>query len=104
MYDALVELGIDPERIWLEEQATSTWENITFSLDLIEEKTGTRPEKIGVLSSEYHLFRASLLAKKCGVEFVGIPAQTSRFSQKVNHFMREIAGVWHFLILGGQYE
>ena len=104
MCDALVELGIDPERIWLEEKATSTWENITFSLDLIEANTGTRPEKIGVLSSEYHLFRASLLAKKCGVEFVGIPAQTSRFSQKVNHFMREIAGVWHYLILGGQYE
>ena len=30
--------------------------------------------------------------------------ETSRFSQKVNHFMREIAGVWHYLILGGQYE
>ena len=104
MYEALVDLGIPPERIWLEERATSTWENITFSLDLIEETTGTRPEKIGVLSSEYHLFRASLLAKKCGVEFVGIPAETSRFSQKVNHFMREIAGVWHYLILGGQYE
>ena len=104
MYEALVDLGIPPERIWLEERATSTWENITFSLDLIEETTGTRPEKIGVLSSEYHLFRASLLAKKCGVEFVGIPAETSRFSQKVNHFMREIAGVWHYLILGGSYE
>lgn len=104
MYEALVALGVPPERIWLEEKATSTWENISFSLDLIEEKTGTRPEKIGVLSSEYHLFRASLLAKKCNVEFVGIPAETSRFSQKVNHFMREVAGVWHYLILGGQYE
>ena len=104
MYDALVDLGIPPERIWLEEKATSTWENITFSLDLIESTTGTRPDKIGVLSSEYHLFRASLLGKKCGVDLVGIPAETSRFSQKVNHFMREIAGVWHYLILGGQYE
>lgn len=104
MYDALVALGIPPERIWLEEKATSTWENITFSLDLIEEKTGLRPERIGVLSSEYHLFRASLLAEKCDVEFVGIPAETSRFSQKVNHFMREVAGVWHYLLLGGQYE
>ena len=90
MYEALVDLGIPPERIWLEERATSTWENITFSLDLIEQTTGARPEKIGVLSSEYHLFRASLLAKKCGVEFVGIPAETSRFSQKVNHLLRGI--------------
>ena len=104
MCDALIALGIPPERIWLEENATSTWENITFSLDLIEEKTGLRPEKIGVLSSEYHLFRASLLAEKCNVDFVGIPARTSRFSQKVNHFMREVAGVWHYILLGGQYE
>jgi len=104
MFDALVDLGVPAERIWLEERATSTWENITFSLDLIQERTGARPEKIGVLSSEYHLFRASLLAEKCDVDFVGIPAQTSRFSQKVNHFMREVAGVWHYLLLGGQYE
>ena len=105
MYRELVELGIDPKRIWIEDEATSTWENINFTLDLIEEKTGERPTKLGVLSSEYHLFRASLFAKKCGVEeFVGVPAKTSRLSQAINHFMREVAGVWHYLILGGQYD
>lgn len=104
MYDELVKLGIAPERIWVEDQATSTWENLTFSLDLIEEKTGQRPRQLGVVSSEYHLFRASLFAKECGVDFVGIPAHTSRYGQRINHFMREVAGVWHFLILGGQYD
>ena len=104
MYRELVSLGIDPKRIWREEQATSTWENMQFTLDLIEAKTGTRPEKLGVLSSEYHLFRASLFTKACGVEFVGIPAQTSRWGQKLNHFMREVAGVWHYLLLEGQYH
>lgn len=104
MYDELVALGIDPERIWIEDEATSTWENLNFTLDLIEEKTGQRPEKLGVVSSEYHLFRASLFAKKCGVEFVGIPARTSRPGQLINHFMREVAGVWHFILLGGQYD
>ena len=104
MYNELVALGIDPDRIWLEENATSTWENLTFSLDLIEEKTGERTTKLGILSSEYHLFRAGLFADKCGVEAVGIPAQTSRLSQRINHFMREIAGVWHYLILGGNYD
>ena len=105
MYDELVKLGIDPDRIWMEDKATSTWENMNFSLDLIEEKTGTRPTRLGVLSSEYHLFRASLFAKKCGVEeFIGVPARTSRLSQMVNHFMREVAGVWHYIILGGQYD
>ena len=104
MYEELTKLGIDPERIWIEDKATSTWENLRFALDLIEEKTGQRPEKIGLLSSEYHLFRAKMFAKECGVEAVGIPARTSRLSQMVNHFMREVAGVWHYLILGGQYS
>ena len=104
MYEKLVELGIDENRIWLEDKATSTWENLNFSLNLIEEKTGVRPEKIGIVSSEYHLFRASLFADACHVESVLIPAQTSRLSQKINHFMREVAGIWHYLILGGQYQ
>ena len=104
MYNELVNLGIESERIWIEDKATSTWENLNYALDLIEDKTGQRPQKLGVVSSEYHLFRASLFAKECGVDFVGIPAHTSRPSQMINHFMREVAGVWHFLILGGQYD
>ena len=104
MYDELIKLGVDPNRIWMEDKATSTWENLHFALDLIEEKPGTRPEKIGLLSSEYHMFRASLFADACGVDSVGIPAKTSRLSQRINHFMREVAGVWHYILLGGQYE
>lgn len=104
MYDELVAMGIDRSRIWIEDQANSTWANLNYSLDLIEAKTGTRPDTLGVVSSEYHMYRAGLQAKDCGVEFVGIPARTSRFSQAVNHFMREIAGVWHYIVLGGQYD
>ena len=100
MHDELVKLGIDESRIWMEDNATSTDENMRFSLDLIEEKTGTRPKKLAILSSEYHLYRSSLMAKKLGIEFVGVPAKTSRLSQLVNHAMREVAGVWHFYIFG----
>ena len=101
MYDELVTLGLDPDQIWIEDRATSTQENILFALDLIEERTGQRPHTLGVVSSEYHLLRASLIARDCGVEFVGIPARTSRVSQFINHMMREAAGVWQYLILGG---
>lgn len=104
MYEELTAMGIEPERVWMEDQASSTWENMHFSLNLIEERTGSRPEKLGVLSSEYHLFRASLFARRCNVEFVGIPAHTSRLSQRINHFMREVAGVWHYILLGGRYN
>lgn len=104
LFRELTALGISPDRLWLEEKSTSTWENLNFSLDLIEQRTGTRPSVIGLLSSEYHLFRAGLFAKECGVEAVGIPAATGIPSIRFNYFLREGAGVWHYLILGGNYH
>ena len=104
IFEQLTKRGIPARRLWLEDKATSTWENIQFSLDLIEAKTGSRPDTIGLLSSEYHLFRASLFARECGVEAIGIPAKTSWISIRINYFVREVAGVWHYIILGGQYH
>ena len=104
IFDHLTGRGIDPDRIWLEEKSTSTWENFQFTLNLIEEKTGSRPEKLGVLSSDFHLFRAGMFASDCGVDAVGIPAPTRWLSLRINYYLREVAGVWHYLILGGQYH
>lgn len=104
MFTELTAMGIAEDRLWLEDQSTSTWENLNFSLKIIEDKTGARPEKAGILSSEYHLYRAGLFAKDCGFEAVGIPAKTQRFTIRLNYFLREVAGVWHYLILGGQYN
>lgn len=100
MCEELMKHGISPDRIWLEDRSTNTKENLEFSLNIIKEKTGTRPGKVAVLSSEYHLLRAKLQAQKCGVAAIGVPAKTSRWTQLVNHCMREVAGVWQFLILG----
>ena len=77
MYNELTEMGIDPSRIWMEPNASSTLENLDFSLDLIEEKTGIRPERIGILSSEFHLLRASMFADEYGIEASTIPARTT---------------------------
>lgn len=96
----LVEHGIDPERIWMEEKATSTWENIGFSLELIEEKTGQRPQTAGIVSNEFHLYRAGLMAQRQQLTAVGIPAETSWVSLRVNYFLREIAAVWKLIVLG----
>ena len=104
MFDHLTAMGIDESRLWMEDKATSTWENLNFSLNLIEEKTGQRPGKLAVLSSEYHLFRASLFADACSVDFIGVPAKTTKISLRINYFMREVAGVWHYFLLGGQYN
>ncbi len=101
MYNRLEDMGIDPARLLREERSTSTWENLNFSLELIEDRTGSRPERIGLVSSEFHLFRAGLFAKSCGVQSVGIPGRTENPLHLVNYFLREIAGVWHYFVLGG---
>ena len=100
MYDHLTAMGIDGSRIWLEDRSTSTLENIEFSLNVIEEKTGSRPDAAGILSSEYHLYRAGLFAKQQGLTAVGIPARTYWRHLFVSYFVREIFAVLYYSILG----
>lgn len=101
MFRELTQAGIDPNRVWMEDQATNTRENLKFSLDLVENRTGIRPEKIGIVSSEYHLYRARMFADRQNIESFGIPARTSWVSLRINYYLREIAAVWYYTILGG---
>ena len=101
MFNDLTAKGIAPERIWMEDKSTSTRENIAFSLDLIEAKTGTRPTEAGILSSEYHIYRAGLVAREQNLKATGIPARTSWVTLRINYFLREIVAVWYYTLLGG---
>ena len=94
----LIRLGIPKERIWIEDQASSTKENLQFAMALIEEKVGVRPEMLGVLSSEHHLCRAGLLAKRLGIQTVRIPAKTEKISVLIPNFLREIPLIWYYII------
>ena len=95
MYNELTEMGIDPARIWMEDQASSTYENVTYTLDLIEERTGSRPDGLTILSSEFHLLRASMFARDCGVNATYVGAATSDLPTFVYYFLREIFLVWY---------
>ncbi|MBQ8359922.1 MAG: YdcF family protein [Oscillospiraceae bacterium] len=94
MYNGLTELGIAPNRILMEDQATTTAENFQYSVALLEEKLGSCPDHIGVLSSEFHLLRAGLLAKSHGIQASTVPAATSDASTFFTFFLREIVMVW----------
>lgn len=97
----LTEMGIEVERIWEEGKSTSTMENLEFSLAVIEANAGHRPDTIGIVSSEYHLYRAGLMAADQGVTAVGIPGKTSWFTLWANYHMREIVAVWAYALFGG---
>ena len=100
MYRELTAMGIDGSRLLLEEKSTSTMENLTFSMELVQAQQGIRLQRVGIVSSEYHQFRAGLFAKELGLEAVGIPAKTTWFTLRWNYYLREIAAVWKYLIFG----
>jgi uncharacterized SAM-binding protein YcdF (DUF218 family) len=101
IYDHLTAMGIDGDRIWMEDKATSTIENFRYSIALIEEKTGAVPESVTVLSNEFHLFRASVMANDCGLTADFVAAPTSKPFIRVSYTIREIFALWKYLTIGG---
>ena len=99
MFTELTKQGIPEDRIWMEERSTSTLENIVFSLDIIEEKTGVRPGTAGILSSDYHLYRAGMVAQEAGIAPVCVPAKTDWWHLHLNYFLREIFVVWVYKLI-----
>ena len=98
MYDWLTARGVDPARLRMETKATTTEENLRCSLDLIEAETGTRPAQIAVVSGEYHLLRAELLARRAGAEALGVPSYTHDRAFYCLMLAREVCGVWAALL------
>ena len=101
IYDHLTAMGIDGSRIWLEDQATSTIENFRYSVALIEEKTGTVPQQVTVLSNEFHLFRAGIMAKDCGLAADFVAAPTSKPLIRISYTVREVFALWKYMTIGG---
>ena len=61
MYDYLVEYGVEPERIWQEDQSHNTWQNVRYTLALLEEKGADTSAGVVLVSSGFHLTRARML-------------------------------------------
>ena len=101
MFSYLTAHGIPADRVWMEDRATNTLENLQLSAEVIESHTGVSPEKIAIVSSEYHLCRASLFASRLGLEAECIPAATGRLALRCNYYIREIFAVWYYFIFGG---
>lgn len=98
MSEWLRENGIEPDRIIMEEEARNTSENIKNSLALIGD--GETKDGIIIVTSEYHLMRARLIAGREGARAQGIAAKTGLPVLTVNYFIREALSVWKFLIFG----
>ena len=89
MYEGLVKRGIAPERLILEDQSTSTEENIRFAMALMD---GDDPSVV-ITTTGYHIYRALNTARALGLENVsGNPARCA-WATPLNYYTREFFAV-----------
>lgn len=87
--EGLLQAGIEEERIILEDESTTTEENFINAKKIIEEIEGGKEVSIAFLTSEFHLMRASYIAKSVGVTCECTPAKTP-LSKRYGAYAREL--------------
>lgn len=92
----LVKKGILPDRILLEDRSVNTEQNIRFSKELLN------PEKdrVGIVTNNFHVFRAVRLAKAAGYQKVSGIAANATAGYLPNNMLREFFGVMKDFLMG----
>ena len=90
MYRYLVARGVEPERLLLEDQARDTEENFRFSKAVLEENGyDTAQITVAVVSNDFHLCRAEILARREGLAPTGVGAPIPWPHLEINYYIRE---------------
>ena len=89
MWNELTKAGVDENRLILEDKSTSTRENLVFS----DRLCGCAKKTCGILSNDFHLYRALKLARKLGYEDVYGIAGESEVLMKPHYIVREAAAL-----------
>lgn len=90
--------GIPAAKILTEEASTSTMTNLINSKKIM---TAYKLNSAVIVSNKYHLKRASLMAKKVGINASYSGVYVSKFKlDELSGFLREILAIMKFYILG----
>ncbi|MCL2851643.1 MAG: YdcF family protein [Defluviitaleaceae bacterium] len=92
----LIASGVSPERIILEDQSTSTYENISFARDILDEQF-SGGFRAALISNDFHIYRAVRMARHVGVSAYGVGASTPLFALPQN-YLREMLAVAHMWV------
>lgn len=104
MAEYLLEKAIPAGKIVSEDQSTTTFENMQFSKMIIEKRSKT-PGRILFVTSNYHVFRTALIARKVGLMAHGIGSHTARYYLP-SAIIREFIAItvmyrwWHIVPIG----
>lgn len=99
MRNWLVSQGVDPQRVIAEDKSNSTEENFLFASALIEKNADGSEPTVAFVTSRFHVFRAGRIAKKLGVDAVGIPAREFK-PLILNDYLRECAAIVQYFFTG----
>ena len=86
----LAKYGIPKSKIIVENKSKNTSENIQYSKRIIDEKGLSK--SVAIATSEYHQYRASLYASRCGLKAKAINASTTKYMYPT-YFTREIIAI-----------
>ncbi len=90
----LVANGISEERIYMEDQSTSTRENLAFSQQIIAEN-GLEPT-VAIVTNEYHQYRSAQIAKSLGINTYAVPTATPLWLFPTYYFREMLAIVYEW--------
>lgn len=96
MRQYLVDIGIDEERILMEDRSTNTMENLVFSSDLLDKQN----DRVVIVTNNFHAFRALQIAHKQGYTNAEGLAASSVVSFLPNNLLREFLGVLKDFLVG----
>lgn len=91
----LLSMGIEEDRLILEDKSTSTQENFEFSKEILDKLDYN--DCVAVATSEYHEYRARLIAQRYNLETSSLPGHSIRFL-RIPAFTREVFGIWLLMI------
>lgn len=94
----LIDKGVDGDRIIMEDKSTSTYENIKFSLDILDD-LGMNHD-MTIVTDGFHQYRASLIAKAQGVKNVTAYSAYTEPRYLFTYWVREWLGLTHFFVFG----
>jgi len=95
----LIAHGIAEERILLEDMSTSTRENLAFSKAIIK-TDGGKTDRIVLVSSAYHLYRAGRMAEAMGMHAGGFAGSDGYPIYMFGMYLREAVAVVKLWIFG----
>lgn len=89
MYQVMLELGADPARLLLEEESSTTRENLMNSIAIIEAR-GDKDQPVGLITSEFHQRRARYIADTLELDTFPVSADTDQWFYRINYTLREV--------------